>query len=149
MSYQKIFVAAFCATLAMTGFMLIAPVVGLPRMDMGSILGEMFNGNKLVGWILHFVLGIIFAIPYVLMFNHWIPVEHKIARGAIYGILVFVLSEIIITAVNISGHLKWDEKESIALMVFGNSIACMIYGAVLGAFFERKGYDVMEEAKRA
>jgi hypothetical protein len=147
MNYMKILIAALSATAVMTGFMLLAPVAGLPKMDVGAILGALFGGSEVVGWIMHVIIGILMLLPYVFFFNRWIPVENKFARGAIYGILVFVFSEIIFTIINITGHLSFVDKQNMAKMVFGNALAGMIYGTVLGAFFERDGQDGMERAK--
>jgi hypothetical protein len=147
MNYIKLLTAALTATAIMTGFMIFAPVIGLPKMDVGTLLGEMFGGSKVVGWTVHVVIGLIMLLPYAFFFNHWIPVENKFARGAIYGILVFVFSEIVFFIVNFTGHLTSPDKEHMAMMVFGNALACMVYGTVLGAFFERKEKDGMEMAK--
>ncbi len=76
------------------------------------------------------------------------PVENKVARGTLYGVVVFMVSQILLFAISISGLLKWDARENLALLVFGNALACMIYGSVLGVFFTREGYDAMEDNKR-
>jgi len=147
MKFMKGLLAAVIATGVMTGFMLLAPFVGLPKMNVGVLLGTMFGRSEVVGWVLHVVIGVVMMIPYVLFFNRWLPVENKIARGTIYGIVVFVFSEIMFSAINIAGHLNNIDRENMALMVFGNALACMIYGSVLGAFFEREGKDGLEDAK--
>ena len=147
MNYLKILLAAIVATAVMTGFVLAAPLIGLPQTKIAVLLGAMFHGNLIAGWVMHFVIGILFVIPYALLFNKWLPVENKVARGAIYGIVVFVFSEIIFALINILGYLTWDNKESMALMIFVNILSCLIYGMVLGAFFDRAGKDGMEKAK--
>jgi hypothetical protein len=144
--YGKILSAGLIATAVMTAFMLLAPFVGLPKMNVGVILGSVFN-SEAVGWGIHILIGILLTIPYVYFFNRWIPVENKFLRGTIYGILVFVFSEIVLTAANFTGHLSFFDRENMALMVFGNAIAGMIYGTVLGAFFEREGKDGLERSK--
>lgn len=148
MNLPKIIFSGLIATAVMTGFMLFAPVIGFPHMNMGELLGRVYGGSEWLGWITHAIIGVIVVIPYVLIFNKWIPVENKIARGIIYGLLVFVFSEIILTAINMAGYLPAVEKEKMGSMVFGDAIACLIYGAVLGAFYERSGPDAMEENKR-
>lgn len=87
---------------------------------------------------MHFAIGIAFAFIYVMFFNHTLPVIKDVYRGAVYGIIVFLFSQMILTLISLAGFLSWDQKENMALMVFGNCIACMIYGAVLGAFFKNK-----------
>ena len=145
--YLRILAAALTATAVMTGFMLIAPFIGLPKMNVGVILGSAFGDNEAVGWAIHVLTGFIVALPYAFFFNKWIPVENKILRGTMYGILVFFISEIALAAANFTGHLSGFDKQDFGLMVFGNALAGMIYGTVLGVFFERKGKDGMEKAK--
>ncbi len=134
----KVLLAGIAATAVMTVFMIVAQFIGLPKMNVGELLGELFAGNIIIGWSLHFVIGIIFAFIYVQFFNHTLPVIHDVFRGMVYGIIVFIGSQIIFTTVSLLGLLTWDQKESMALMVFGNCLACMIYGSVLGAFFKNK-----------
>ena len=137
MNYLKVFLVGLIATGVMTGFMALAPYIGLPNMNAGEILGSMFGGNRIIGWAEHFVAGIIFAFIYAKFVNRLLPVENNIARGAIYGILLFILSEIVFTAINVLGYLSWHQKESMALMVFGEVLACLLYGMVLGIFITK------------
>ena len=137
MSYLKVLVAGIVATGVMTGFMALAPYLGLPNMNAGELLGAMFGGNKIAGWAVHFAAGIGFAFLYATFVNRLLPIENNVARGAIYGILLFILSEIVFTAINFLGYLSWHQKESMALMIFGEVFACLLYGGVLGAFTKK------------
>ena len=137
MNYLKILLAGIVATSVMTAFMALAPYTGLPNMNAGELLGAMFGGSKVIGWTEHFAAGIIFAFIYARFINEWLPVENNIARGAIYGIFLFILSEIVFTGVSFLGYLSWHEKESMARMIFGEGLACLLYGAVLGAFIKK------------
>jgi len=144
----KIIGAALVATAVMTVFMVIAQYLVLPTIDPGTLLGTMFGGNKVAGWIIHFVIGVLMALPYVFFFNKWIPAENKYLRGTLYGILVFVFSEFVFTVINLLGYANTGDLKGMALMVTGNAIIYMIYGTVLGAFFERQGKDGFEVAKQ-
>ena len=68
-------------------------------------------------------------------------------RGTLYGILVFVFSEIVLSAINLLGYFNSFDQKNMAMMVLGNAVIYMIYGTVLGAFFERDGKDGFEMAK--
>ena len=131
-----VFSASVTATAVMTLLMLIAPFLGLPPMNAGALLGSIVGGNETIGWIQHFVIGIIFAFVYATFFNDWLPVENNILRGTMYGIIVFVFSEINFTLINLFGFLTWHQKESMALMVAGNCLVRMAYGTILGLFFK-------------
>ncbi len=57
-------VSGLVATAIMTGMMTMAPTMGMPKMDMPALLGSMFGapGNKMMGLVMHFMMGIIFAV---------------------------------------------------------------------------------------
>jgi hypothetical protein len=147
MNYLKVLLAGIVATGAMTAFMAVVPLTGFPAMNAGDLLGAAFNGNRIVGWAAHFTAGIIFAFIYAKFINRLLPIENNIARGAIYGILLFILSEIVFTAINFLGYLTWHQKESMAIMIFGELLACLIYGAVLGAFIKPRTDALASGAK--
>lgn len=134
----KVILAGLAATVTMSGFMLIARALGVLQIDVGELLGALFGGNNAIGWVLHFAIGIAFAFIYVQFFNHTLPVISDVFRGALFGIIVFVFSEMVITVISLAGFLNWQQKESMALMAFANCLAHFMYGAVLGAFFKNK-----------
>ncbi|MBP6732699.1 MAG: hypothetical protein KA149_11605 [Chitinophagales bacterium] len=134
----KVLLAGLGATAVMTAFMLIAPYIGLTDMNVGVLLGSFMGDSQALGWTLHAVIGIIMAFIYVQFFNHTLPVINDTFRGMLFGIIVFIMSQIAFTLISLTGFLSWDQKEGMALMVFGNCLAGMIYGAVLGSFFKNK-----------
>jgi hypothetical protein len=132
MKNSKVIIAGLSATAVMTVFMLIAPFLHLPEMNWGKMLGALLGGITALGWILHFLIGIFFAFLYAFIFNHWLPVINDTARGMVYGIIVFVFSEIVFQSISLSGFYTWEMKETMWLSVFGNMLACFVYGTVLG-----------------
>lgn len=138
MNYLKVLLIGIAATGVMTAFMLLAPFIGLPRMNAGEILGSMWGGSRVIGWVEHFLAGIIFAFVYAKYLNRLLPVENNIARGAIYGILLCILTDAVFAIISLMGNMNFAEKESMALMVCGETLACLIYGTMLGAFMTEK-----------
>lgn len=134
----KVLLAGLAATAVMTGFMLLAPFIGLPKMNLGEFMGALLGGSMAAGWMAHVIIGIFFAFIYVMFFNHTLPVIKDVYRGMLFGIIVFVFSEMILTVVSLTNVVSWYQKESMALLAFGNCIAHLIYGAVLGSFFKNK-----------
>ncbi len=134
----RVLIAGFVATGVMTLFMIIAPLIGLPKMNFGEFLGALLGGSYVAGWFAHFAIGLFFAYLYVMFFNHTIPVIKDVFRGMCYGIIVFVASEIILTMVSLTGVVTWAQRENMAILAFGNCIAHLIYGSALGAFFKNK-----------
>jgi|ERR1043165_1026560 uncharacterized membrane protein YagU involved in acid resistance len=134
----KVLLAGFVATGAMTLFMIIAPFIGLPKMNFGEFMGALLGDSMVAGWFMHFAIGIIYAFVYVMFFNHTIPVIKDVFRGMCYGILIFMASEIILTTIMMTREITWAQRENMAVLAFGNCIAHLIYGATLGAFFKNK-----------
>jgi hypothetical protein len=132
MKNSKVIIAGLSATAVMTLFMLLAPFLQLPEMNWGKMLGALFGHITALGWVLHFLIGIFFAFLYVVLFNHWLPVINDTARGMVYGIIVFVATEIVFQSISLLGLYTWEMKENMWLSVFGNMLACLTYGTVLG-----------------
>lgn len=62
-------ISGLAGTLAMSMVMAMAPMTGLPNMDIVGMLGSMFGKpNRILGWILHLMMGIVFALIYA---NLW------------------------------------------------------------------------------
>ncbi len=62
---MNLVLAGIVGTLVMTMLMVIAPKMGMPEMDIVGMLSEKFGkGNKVVGWMMHLVMGIVFVFIY-------------------------------------------------------------------------------------
>ncbi len=58
-------IAGIVGTLVMTMVMVLAPKMGMPKMDIVGMLSSKFGkGNQAVGWMMHLVMGIIFVFVY-------------------------------------------------------------------------------------
>ena len=73
MNFVATIVAGLVGTAAMTILMMLAPMMGMPKMDIVGMLGSMFTPNqgpaKIIGLIVHFMMGVIFAIIYALVWH--------------------------------------------------------------------------------
>lgn len=77
----KILVGGLVATGAMTLLMLVAPMMGMPPMNMGAMLGGMLGTSATVGWMMHFMIGIVFTAVYAYFFNPRLPIQNPVVRG--------------------------------------------------------------------
>ena len=136
MKHLRVIIGGLAATAAMTLFLLAAPLVGLPAMNTGEMLGAILGNSEVAGWVMHFVIGVFFAYIYALFFNEWLPVINPIARGVLFGIIVLVFSEIVLTVINLAGFFTWDMKKDMAISIFTNMLACFVYGSVLGGIMK-------------
>ena len=86
-------VAGLVGTIVMTAVMVMAPKMGMPKMDIVGMLGSMFdkNGNRTVGMIIHLMMGLIFAIVYAALWNAGIG-SVSILWGAVFGVAHWLVS---------------------------------------------------------
>ena len=64
-------IAGLIGTLAMSLVMAMAPSMGLPKMDIVGILASMLqkDGNRSLGWGIHLMMGIVFALIYAILWS--------------------------------------------------------------------------------
>jgi hypothetical protein len=89
--------AGLVATAIMTMLMYAAPMMGMPKMDMGQMIGSMVlpvgRTAFAMGLLIHFVMGVAFAIIYALVWHGaGIPVTWW--TGLIFGAVHFVVAAI-------------------------------------------------------
>lgn len=65
MNILGVIVAGLVGTVAISMVMAMAPKMGMPKMDIVDMLNTMFGKpNRTLGWMMHFMMGIIFALIY-------------------------------------------------------------------------------------
>jgi uncharacterized membrane protein YagU involved in acid resistance len=83
-------IAGLVATAVMTGFVFLAPMMGLPKMNPAEMLSGMMGVSLMIGYLMHFMIGIIFAAVYVYLFNPKVHISSKLLKGVLFGFAVFV-----------------------------------------------------------
>lgn len=118
------------ATVIMTIVGIIAPVAGLPRMLVGNMLAGFMHIPLAAGWIIHFMIGTILAAGYVFLFRSILP-GNPIVKGIIYGIIPFLLAQIMVLPMMGAGFFSSNTPVPL-LAITTNLIAHIAYGGVLG-----------------
>ncbi len=130
LNWRKIGLAGLAGTLAMTMLMLIGPLMGMPKMDMGSMLGPM---NPIValpywmGWVMHFIIGIVLTGIYAAFSIKILPSDGW-KRGAIFSLAPFLMKEIIVSPMMGMGVFEGGDM----LMIIGSLLGHLVYGGVMG-----------------
>jgi len=94
LNFSLAIVAGLVATGAMTLLMYMAPLLGLPKMDIMLALGSLFPWKispYIPGGILHFGIGSALALLYALLFARLLP-GPRWTRGALYALLPWLLA---------------------------------------------------------
>ncbi|MCP4420668.1 MAG: hypothetical protein GY805_29015 [Chloroflexi bacterium] len=86
-------VAGVVGTIVMTMVMVMAPKMGMPKMDIVGMLGSMFSaeGNRMMGMGIHFMMGVVFAIIYALLWNAEIGAVNLL-WGLVFGVGHWLIS---------------------------------------------------------
>ena len=158
--------SGFAATLAMTIFVYVAPLVGIANIDFAGILGsllignapEMFSGAWWVGMAWHFLNGsVIFPLAYAYLVRPILSgeaspllrtegrrdaydgeglVDRPVLKATVWGVFLWLLSQLVAMPI-VGGGLFSSQTSQPVMVVIGSLIAHLIYGSVLGAVSAR------------
>ncbi len=152
MKAGRAFTAGFVATLVMTLIMYVAPMMGMPKMDVAAMLGnfitglpaEPFNAAWNLGMLIHFIDGtIIFSLIYVFTLYRMMP-GRVVQSGTLFGIALWFLSQIIVMPIMGAGLFAANTPRPV-MTVIGSLIGHIIYGAILGKLI---GEPITESAEQ-
>ena len=132
-------IGGLVATLVMTMVMFIGPFMGMPKMNPAAMLSMMMGVPVFVGWIMHFMAGVIFALMYVFLLLPLLKnVKSKIAKGAIFGMAAFVLAQIAMMGMGaMLGNMPKPEG-SMMLMMLGSIMGHVVFGIVVALFVKEE-----------
>jgi uncharacterized membrane protein YagU involved in acid resistance len=124
--------AGIVGTAAMTALLLIEPSVGLPKIAMGQIVSTSLglasaslSIGPLLGWIIHFLVGIALAVLYAAIFVGRLP-GNTVVRGLVYGTLIFLVAQIVFMPLAGIGFFSRGDVELIA----GSLLGHLVYGGL-------------------
>ena len=132
-------VGGVVGTAAMTGWMMISPKLGFPEMHPEVMLGEMMGGSMMMGWAMHFVIGIIFALGYAMLIINWLgKIENKILKGVVFGLIVWLVAFASMMGMQMmgGGEPPPPPAEGMAMMMIGMILNHVIFGVVTVLFIK-------------
>ena len=137
--------AGVVGTMAISMVMAMAPKMGMPKMDIVGMLSTMFGEpNRVLGWIMHFMMGIIFALVYALFWSAGIgtPSVHSgLLFGAVHWLIVgLIMGMIPMMHVGIkSGSVQapgiWMMNNGGGLAFMGGLIGHLVFGVVVALIY--------------
>ena len=130
MNVKRILFAGAAGTAAMTMLMLVAPLMGMPKMAIGEMLGGFLGIGTAAGWAMHLAIGLILATIYAAIFATRLP-GSPVLRGAIYGVGVFLMAQLIVTPMMGGGVFSGGN----ALMIAGSLMGHLAYGGLVGVLY--------------
>lgn len=136
-SFTKALLAGIAGTLAMTMLTYVAPMMGMPEMDIPEMLSGFMGVPVVAGWFAHFMIGTGFAVVYAYVFISRIPGSPPV-RGAIYGLIPWLLAQVMVNPIMGAGVFALNTPAPM-LMVVGSLMGHLVYGGVLGAVYGSSG----------
>ena len=134
MNAPRAAVAGLIATAVMTALLLVEPSVGLPKIAIGQILSTSLGlasahlpSGPVVGWIIHFIIGAVLALLYAAVFEPRLP-GGALARGLIYGVLVFVAAQVVFMPLVGGGFFSRGDGQ----LLTGSLLGHLVYGGLIG-----------------
>lgn len=95
MDWTGVIIAGLAATAAITILMYAGPMMGMPKMDIGQMLGSMVHSQGglalTMGLMVHFGMGIVFAIIYALVWQG-LDLAPSWWTGLVFGAVHFVVA---------------------------------------------------------
>ena len=123
-------IAGIVATAVMTGFMFLAPMMGLPKMNPAEMLSGMMGVPVIAGYLIHFMIGVIFAAAYVYLFNPKVRIQSKLVKGILFGFAVFIFAQLMLFIIGKMMPMPMPQ-DNMMLMMLGSLIGHLVYGIVV------------------
>lgn len=148
-SLKSVLVAGAVATAAMTVFTFMAPLMGF-EMNIPGMLANTMGAPVIIGWAAHFMIGIILALNFAILFLPNVKQKNKIISGALFGVLPWLLAQIMVMPVMslMNGGSYTAGLFSGSLLISSASLmGHVLYGIVLGALYKPEAMPVLETVK--
>ena len=137
MNVKRAIAAGVIGTAVMTGVLLWAPLAGLPKLAIGELLSTflavsvaVFQVGPVGGWLIHGLVGIALALVYAGVFAKRLP-GTPVARGMLYGVLVFVVAQLVFMPAVGAGLFSRGD----VAMIVGSLIGHLVYGGLVGGIY--------------
>jgi hypothetical protein len=138
-------VAGLVGTAIFTMILAMAPRMGMPKMDIVGLLSTMFGKeNRLLGWMMHLMMGVIFALIYAFLWSkgvlpaNWLGglvlgAVHWLIVGMIMGMMPMIHRGMRSGEVMAPG--PWMSKGGGMLAFAGGLMGHMIFGVVVALVY--------------
>lgn len=131
----KTIIAGLAATAVMTMVMIMAPMMGMPEMNIGKMLGEFMGVPVVVGWLAHFMIGVVLAFVFAFVFFSRLP-GSPVVRGMLFGLIPWLVAQVVMNPMMGAGVFASNTPAPM-MMVMGSLLGHLVYGAVLGGVYGR------------
>ncbi|MEX1275991.1 MAG: DUF6789 family protein [Bacteroidota bacterium] len=125
--------AGIAGTVVMTMMTMVAPMMGMPEMDIPQMLSGFMGVPVIVGWLAHFMIGTSFGLMYAYLFVAKLP-GAPLIKGALFGLVPWFLAQIMVNPMMGAGLFATNTAAPV-MMVMGSLMGHVVYGAILGLVY--------------
>jgi len=127
--------AGIIGTLIMTLVMLFTPIIGLPKMSPPEMLSTMIGIPIIVGWIMHFIIGIVFALFYTYVCLCKWKITNTYLKGVVFGIIVFIFAQVMMSVMALLIPMPSVNNALIPTLI-ASLIGHIVYGIAIAKTME-------------
>jgi uncharacterized membrane protein YagU involved in acid resistance len=131
--------AGFIGTLLMTIIMMLAQMMGMPKMDIAAMLGSMLAGQTpavgsvfwLVGFGMHLMIGVVLLSTGFALVGNYLPTSNPTIQGLFFGVIVWLIAQLIVMPMMGAGLFSSHLPQGM-MLALGSLMGHLIYGGVVG-----------------
>ena len=124
-------IAGLIATAVMTLVMFIAPMMGMPKMNPPAMLSMVMGFPLVLGWMAHFMIGVIFALSYTFIFSKLLQkIESNVFKGVVFGLIAFAWAQISMKMMGLVFMMP-PMPGSVVLNLMGSMLGHIVFGIVV------------------
>lgn len=138
-------IAGVPGTIAISSVMAMAPMMGMPKMDIVDLLSTMFGKpNRIMGWMMHFMMGVIFALIYILLWSLGVGSPTWI-NGLIFGGVHWLIAGLVMGMIPLlhvgikKGQVQapglWMTNNGGMMAFVGGSMGHLVFGVVVALVY--------------
>lgn len=136
-SFSRAIIAGLAGTVMMTLFTYMGQFMNI-KMDIPAMLSTMFGGNLVLGWVMHFMIGIILGVNYGALFYSKFNINPTWLRGAIFAIVPWLMAQIVVMPMmNIINGMSYSSGffSGSIMMAMASLMGNFVFGAVIGFIY--------------
>lgn len=129
----KAIMAGVAGTIVMTMMTMVAPMMGMPEMDIPKMLGNFMGVPVIVGWLAHFMVGVVLAVIYAYAFYPKLS-SAPVLKGIIYSIIPWLAVQLMLNPMMGAGLFAANTPVPL-MMVMGSLVGHLVYGIIIGLVY--------------
>ncbi len=128
-NFARALVAGIVGTVVMSLLVVAGPMMGLRMAGPWELLASFMKLPVAVGWIAHFMIGVVLAIIYAAVAASRLPGSPWL-RGALFAIAPWLVAQVMLMPMMGAGLFGGS-----ALVALGSLMGHLVYGGSLGATY--------------